>query len=181
MERRQLIPKQWEFDQAHSSINFSVRHMVVSKIRGRFTRWTGVLVIDDVDPSMSSAAVEIDATSIDTGEPVRDTHLRADAFLCADRFPRLTFKSRLVESRSTGYRVTGDLTIRGVTRSVILQVEDGGRVRDPRGYDRAGFSAHTAINRNDFGICVNMLLDLGRLALGDLVEIEIEVEAIRKP
>src|SRR3954469_13884127 len=90
MERRQLIPKQWQFDQAHSSINFSVRHMVVSKVRGRFTRWTGVLAIDDVDPSMSSAVVEIDATSIDTGEPIRDTHLRADAFLCADRFPRLT-------------------------------------------------------------------------------------------
>lgn len=180
MERRQLIPRHWEFDQAHSSINFSVRHMVVSKIRGRFTRWTGVLVIDNVDSSMSSVVVEIDATSIETGEPVRDTHLRADEFLCAARFPRLTFKSTVVEPTSMGYRLTGDLTIRGVTRSVILQVEDGGRVRDPRGYDRAGFSAHTSINRSDFGIWVNMVIDLGGLALSERVDIDIDVEAIRK-
>jgi polyisoprenoid-binding protein YceI len=179
MERRRLVPKQWQFDRAHSSINFSVRHMVVSKVRGRFTRWTGVLVIDDVDSSRSSVLVEIDATSIDTGDPVRDTHLLANEFLCADRFPRLTFRSTLVEPISTGYQMTGDLTIRGITRSVVLHVEDGGRVRDPRGYDRVGFSAHTAINRNDFGIWVNMVIDLGGLALSERVDIDIDIEAIR--
>ncbi len=171
----------WNFDLVHSSINFWVRHLMVSKVHGRFGRWTGTLQFDDKNPSASRLEVEIDAASIDTREPKRDDHLRSADFLEADKYPHLTFKATSVKSTGEGrFQVTGDLTIRGTTKPVVLEVEYSGRVKDPWGGERAGFSARTSLHRKDFGLTWNQALEAGGIAVGDNVEISIEVEAIHK-
>jgi polyisoprenoid-binding protein YceI len=171
---------EWRLDMQHSSINFMVRHLLVAKVRGRFSRWTGTLRFDESNPSASSVEVSIDAGSIDTSEAQRDGHLRSPDFFDVARHPQITFKSTKVD-RGAGstYRVNGELTIRGVTRPVVLDVEYGGTLRDPYGHDRAGFSAKAVVNRKEFGITFNQVLDHGGLALGELVTIEIDVEATR--
>jgi polyisoprenoid-binding protein YceI len=173
------MTRQWTFDMQHSSISFKVRHLLVAKVRGRFTRWRGALHFDERHPSDSSVDVEIDAGSIDTAEPARDAHLRSADFFDVANFPHMTFRSRRVEAAGEGFRVAGELTLRGVTRPVVLEVEYGGSMRDPYGNDRAGFSARATIDRKAFGINFNQVLDHGGLALGELVTIEIEVAAVR--
>src|SRR5581483_5356034 len=156
----------WDIDTAHSSVGFSVRHLLVSKVRGAFTKWSGSLSFDESAPHESRVEVTIDAASVDTHEPKRDEHLRSGDFLDVARFPALTFKSTRVEAAGKGrFRVTGDLTLQGVTREVVLDVEDAGRVKDPWGGERAGFSATAAIDRKEFGIVFNQVLDAGGLAL----------------
>jgi polyisoprenoid-binding protein YceI len=169
----------WDFDHAHSSVDFTVRHLLVSKVRGRFTKWSGALELDEQDPSRSHVEVEIDVASVDTHEPQRDAHLRSGDFFEADRHPRIVFKSKRVEKTSKDrLSVTGDLTIRGTTREVVLDVELGGVVaKDPWGKRRAGFTATATINRKDFGVNFNQVLDQGGLALGEDVAITIEIEA----
>src|SRR5262249_25597858 len=143
----------WKLDAAHSSINFSVRHMVVSKVRGRFAAYTGALHVDDSDITRSALDVTIDASSIDTGEPARDTPLRSPDFFDVEKFPALRFRSTRVERLDEArYRVIGDLTIRDVTREVSLDVEYGGRGKDPWGNERIGFVAKTSLDRKDFGL-----------------------------
>jgi polyisoprenoid-binding protein YceI len=170
---------QWDFDYAHSGIDFVVRHLLVSKVRGRFTKWSGHLEIDEQDLTRSRADVEIDVASVDTHEPQRDAHLRSGDFFEADRHPRITFKSTRVEEKGKDrLAVTGDLTIRGVTREVVLDVERGGIVaKDPWGKRRAGFTMTTTINRKEFGVSFNQVLDQGGLALGEDVSVAIEIEA----
>ena len=171
---------EWRLDTQHSSINFMVRHLLVAKVRGRFTRWSGTVRFDESNPSASSVEVSIDAGSIDTSEPQRDAHLRSSDFFDVGKHPQIAFRSTKVErTGSTTYKVDGELTIRGVTRPVALEVEHGGTLRDPAGNDRAGFSAKGAINRKEFGITFNQVLDHGGLALGEHVVIEIDVEATR--
>jgi polyisoprenoid-binding protein YceI len=173
--------EEWEFDLVHSSIGFSVRHLMVSKVRGRFARWSGKLEFDEQAPTSSRAELLIEAASIDTQEPQRDAHLRSPEFLDAERFPSLTFKSTSVEQAGEeGFRVRGDLTIRGMTRPVVLEVEYGGRAQDPWGGQRVGFSARTSLNRKDFGLGWNQVLETGGVVVGDKVEIALEVEAVRK-
>jgi polyisoprenoid-binding protein YceI len=169
----------WDFDPAHSSVEFTVRHMLVSKVRGRFTKWTGNLEIDEQDLGRSRVGVEIDVASVDTHEPQRDAHLRSGDFFEAEKHPRIVFKSKRVEEKDKDHlTVTGDLTIRGVTREVVLDVERGGVVaKDPWGKRRAGFTATAKINRKDFGVSYNQVLDQGGLALGEEVAIAIEIEA----
>jgi polyisoprenoid-binding protein YceI len=169
----------WDLDHAHSSIDFTVRHMLVSKVRGRFTKWTGRLELDEQDLTRSLVDVEIDVASVDTHEPQRDAHLRSGDFFEADKHPRILFKSKRVEANGKDHlAVTGDLTIRGTTREVVLDVERGGVVaKDPWGKRRAGFTAKTTINRKDFGVSYNQVLDQGGLALGEEVAIAIEIEA----
>ena len=169
----------WDFDHAHSSVDFTVRHMLVSKVRGRFTKWTGNLEIDEGDLSRSRVEVEIDVASVDTHEPQRDAHLRSGDFFEADEHPRMVFKSKRVEEKGKDrLAVTGDLTIRGTTREVVLDVEQSGVVaKDPWGKRRAGFTATAKINRKDFGVSYNQVLDQGGLALGEEVAIAIEIEA----
>ena len=169
----------WDFDGVHSSIHFSVRHMVISKVRGRFTKWTGSLIFDEKDLAASSVNVQIDAASVDTNEAQRDAHLRSADFFEVEKFPHLTFKSTKVEKVGANINVTGDLTIRGVSRPTVLVVEYGGRVKDPWGKDRAGFTATTSIDRKDFGITFNQVLDVGGVALGETVEISLDIEATR--
>jgi polyisoprenoid-binding protein YceI len=170
----------WNIDAAHSGINFSVRHMVVSKVRGRFAKYTGELRLDESDLTSSTLTVEIDATSIDTGVTQRDDHLRSEDFLDAQKYPVLRYESRRIEKVSDErYRVDGDLTIRGVTRNVRLDVEYGGRAVDPWGNERVGFTARAAIDRKDFGLAWNQVLEAGGVLVGERIDIDIELEAVK--
>jgi polyisoprenoid-binding protein YceI len=168
----------YSIDTAHSSINFAVRHMVVAKTRGRFTKFSGTFAFDAADPSKSTVSVAIDAASIDTHEPQRDGHLRSPDFLDVENHKEITFHSKRVEGSGDELRVTGDLTIRGVTREVTLAVEHhGGGGKDPWGNEKIGFSAKTSINRKDFGLTWNQVLETGGVLVGEKIEIEIDVEA----
>jgi polyisoprenoid-binding protein YceI len=169
----------WNLDHAHSSVDFTVRHLLVSKVRGRFTKWTGELHVDEQDLTHSRVDVEIDVASVDTHEAQRDAHLRSGDFFEADKHPRIVFKSKRVEEKGKDHlAVTGDLSIRGATREVVLDVERGGVIaKDPWGKRRAGFTATAKINRKDFGVNFNQVLDQGGLALGEEVAITIEIEA----
>jgi polyisoprenoid-binding protein YceI len=169
----------WEFDYTHSGIDFTVRHLLVSKVRGRFTKWSGQIELDEQDLSRSKISVEIDVASVDTHEPQRDAHLRSGDFFEVEKHPHMSFKSKRVEEKGKDHlAVTGDLTLRGTTKEVVLDVERGGIVaKDPWGKRRAGFTATTKINRKDFGVSFNQTLDQGGLALGEEVAITIEIEA----
>jgi polyisoprenoid-binding protein YceI len=170
----------WQIDTAHSGIGFSVRHLIISKVRGRFTKWSGTLEIDDDNPQQSRVAVRIDAASVDTNEPQRDAHLRSADFLDTEHFPEMTFVSTRVELLGDEeLRIAGDLTIRGVTQPVVLAVEQGGEIKDPWGHDRRGFSGRTTIDRKAFNVSFNQVLDTGGLALGEKVEITLELEAVK--
>jgi polyisoprenoid-binding protein YceI len=171
---------QWDFDLSHSSINFHVRHLMVSKVHGRFAAWKGVLELDDQDLTKSRLEVTIDAASIDTKEQKRDDHLRSADFFDADKYPTLTFKSTQIQRTSDGYTVTGDLTIKDVTKRVTLEVEGGDQVNDPWGGTRTGFSAKTSINRKEFGLNWNVALEAGGFLVGDKIEIGLEIEAVKK-
>ncbi|MFO7181526.1 MAG: YceI family protein [Pseudomonadota bacterium] len=172
--------KNWNLDLAHSAIHFSVRHMVFAKVRGRFGSFRGTLDIDEADLTRSSVRAEIDAASIDTGVADRDNHLRSADFLDTERFPHITFESKRVEKTGDNrYRVTGNLTIRDVTREVALDVEHGGVAKDPWGNQRTAFTATTSIDRRDFGLKWNQALEAGGVLVGERVDIEIEVQAVR--
>ncbi len=171
----------WTFDLAHSSVGFTVRHMVVSKVRGRFAKWGGTLEMDENDPVRAKVDVVIEAASVDTGVEQRDAHLRSADFFDVERYPAIEFRSRAVQAAGDGaYRLVGDLTMHGVTRPVTLEVEFAGSAKDPWGGVRAGFSARTTIDRKDFGLAYNQLLETGGVLVGEQVEIGIEVEAVRQ-
>jgi polyisoprenoid-binding protein YceI len=154
--------------------------MVVTKVRGRFTRWAGSIELDEQDPTRSSVKVKIEAGSIDTGLADRDAHLRSPEFLDVANHPQLEFESTAIERLDEErYRIHGNLTIRGVTRRVVLEAEVGGIKADPWGSLRAGFSARTRIDRRDFGLTWNQVLEAGGLLVGEKVDIELEVEAVR--
>jgi polyisoprenoid-binding protein YceI len=170
----------WEIDTSHSDVQFTVRHMVVTKVRGRFTRWAGAIELNEDDLGRSSVTVSIEADSIDTGHADRDAHLRSADFLDVASHPRLEFRSTAIERvDEERYRIHGDLTIRGVTRKVTLDTELGGIQADPWGARRAGFSARTKIDRRDFGLTWNQALEAGGLLVGEKVDIELEIEAVR--
>ena len=171
--------KKFIVDATHSDISFYVRHMLVARVRGAFRSWSGTLLVDDECLEGGAAEAHIDVASIDTGDARRDGHLCGRDFFDADRFPTMTFRSTAVEALD-GRRchLHGDLTLRGVTRAVVLDVELGGRLRDPVAGERIGFAARTSISRKQFGMTFNQILDGGGLALGDKVEIVIDVEAV---
>ena len=175
-----MSTSKWDFDLVHSSINFHVRHLMVSKVHGRFQTWTGTLELDEQDLTRSRIDISIDASSIDTKEDKRDAHLRSPDFLDVEKFPAITFTSKRIERDGDGYQVTGDITFHGVTREVVLEVEGGDQfVKDPWGGLRTGFSAKTRLNRKDFGLTWNMALEAGGFVVGDKLEISIEVEAVK--
>jgi len=170
----------WNFDPVHSDIGFSVRHLMISKVRGHFKKWSGSLAVDESKPEASHVSVEIDAASLDTKEEQRDNHLRSPDFLDAATYPFIRFESTGV--RKTGdaeFKVTGNLTIHGVTKPVALDVKYAGRTKDPWGGERAGFTAKTAIDRKDYGLTWNMALEAGGLLVGDKVEINLEIEVVK--
>lgn len=169
----------YTIDNSHSDISFSVRHMVFAKVRGHFTKWSAQLSFDSADPGQSSVEVDIDTASIDTREAQRDGHLRSPDFLDAEKFPKITYRSKKVEKAGEGhYKVAGELTVHGVTREVPLDVEETGRGKDPWGNDRVGFVAKTSVNRLDFGLKWNQVLETGGVLIGEKVDIEIDVEAV---
>jgi polyisoprenoid-binding protein YceI len=176
-----MAQEKWNFDPVHSDIGFSVRHLMISKVRGHFQKWSGALLIDEADPSHSKVEASIEAASIDTKEPQRDDHLRSPDFFDAANHPTLTFKSARVEKTSEDeYKVTGSLTIRGVAKEVALAVEYLGRSKDPWGGLRMGFSAKTSIDRRDFGLKFNMPIEGGGVVVGDRVDILLEVETVKE-
>ncbi len=175
-----MTTNKWNIDGTHSGINFSIRHMVVSKVRGRFGKFGGTLELDGDDLTRSTIEVTIDASSIDTGTAQRDDHLRSADFFDVERFPELRFHGkRIAKAGRDHYRVLGDLTIRDVTREVTLDVEYGGQAKDPWGNERAGFLAKSSIDRKDFGLQWNQVLEAGGLLVGDRVDIELEVQAVK--
>jgi polyisoprenoid-binding protein YceI len=164
-------------DRAHTSVGFSVRHMV-SPVRGSFGDFAMTIVKDDANPSASSVDFKIQATSVDTGNEMRDKHLRSEDFFAVEKFPEITFKSSKVEKVSDSeYKVTGEFTMRGVTKVVTLPVTFLGEMKGMDGKPVAGFSVTTTINRKDFGVSWNKTLDAGGLLLSDEVTVEISVEA----
>ena len=170
----------WNIDTSHSGAHFSVRHMVISKVRGAFERFTGVIELDEANPAASKVSVSIDATSINTPEPKRDAHLRSADFFDVEKYPELTFVSTKVEKVGDAeYRVTGDLTIHGVTKEVVLDAESLGVNKDPWGNDRIGFAATTSINRKDFGLSWNQALETGGVLVGEKIEISLDVQAVK--
>ena len=171
----------WDFDKTHSSVNFSVRHLMVSKVRGQFHDWTGTLALDSDDITKSKVDVVIQAASIDTKEEKRDAHLRSADFFDVDKFPTLAFKSTSIEKISDEeIKIHGELTIHGVTKAVVLVTEVSGIQKDPWGGTRTGFSASTSIERADFGLHWNAALEAGGVVVGKKVEITLEIEAIQK-
>jgi polyisoprenoid-binding protein YceI len=176
-----MTTQTWQIDSAHSGIHFSVRHLVIAKVRGQFTRWSGTLNVPEGDFGRATVDVTIDATSIDTGVADRDAHLRSADFFDVASFPELTFRGRRVEPKGGDrFALVGDLTIRGTTREVALDVESAGQTKDPWGNVRAGFAARTAVDRKEFGLTWNQVLEAGGVMVADKVEIEIEVEAVRQ-
>jgi len=170
-------PTTWQLDSSHMDVGFAVRHLMISTVKGRFTKVTGTVTSDGEDFSSAEVDVTIDASSIDTREPRRDDHLRSADFLDVEQFPTLTFKSRRVQPRGDGaYALAGDLTIHGVTREVTLDVVTEGFARDPWGGERAGFSATGHIKRSEFGLTWNAALETGGVLVGDDVKLHIDVE-----
>ncbi len=170
----------YQIDPAHSDITFSVRHLGLASVKGRFERFSGFVDFDEANPTAARAEVTIEADSINTRDTNRDTHLRSADFLDAEHFPALTFRSTRIELDSTEGKVEGELTIHGVTRPVVLEVEYLGATRDPWGGQRAGFHARTRINRRDFGLTWNAAIETGALIVGEEVRIDIDVEAVHQ-
>jgi polyisoprenoid-binding protein YceI len=175
-----MATNRWDIDVGHSAIHFWVRHLVISKVHGRFAKWAGTIDLDPQDLTRSAIDVTIDAASIDTQVADRDTHLRSPDFLDVARYPALGFRSKRITKEGAGYRVVGDLTLRGVTREVTLDAEFGGTAKDPWGNERAAFSAKAALDRRDYGLTWNAALEAGGVLVGEKVEISIELEAVKK-
>ena len=172
----------WQIDPQHSSAQFAVRHLGLSTVRGAFSKLSGTMVRDDQDITNSSVEVTIDVNTVDTREPDRDKDLRSERFFDVAHFPTMTFKSKKVEQVAPGkLRVTGDLTIRGTTREVTLDVDGPtAPVKDPWGNQRLAATATTKINRQDYGVKWNARLDNGGVVVGDEVNITLDVEMIQK-
>lgn len=170
----------YKIDPVHSSVHFSVRHMMVSNVRGEFTSVSGNIVFDSDNPASSSVEAAIEVASINTRDAQRDTHLKSPDFLDLDKFPTITFRSKKVAAHKGGGEITGDLTIHGVTRPITLEVEGPtAEIKDPWGNQRIGASARTSISRKDFGLTWNAALETGGVLVGDEVKITIDVEAVR--
>ncbi|MEK7873935.1 MAG: YceI family protein [Chloroflexota bacterium] len=171
----------WVVDPAHTSVEFAVRHMVISTVRGRFTRFQIQADFDETRPENVRVLGTADTASVDTREAKRDEHLRSPDFFDAATFPQISFKSRRVERRGKDeYRLIGDLTIRDTTREALFDVTFAGIVKDPWGSQRAGFSATTTLDRKDFGLKWNVPLEAGGVVVGDTVKVNVEVELVKQ-
>ena len=170
----------WQIDPAHSQIEFSVRHMMITTVRGRFDKFSGTVDFNEEQPELSSVDVSIDTSSINTREPNRDSHLRSPDFFDAEHYPTATFKSTKVEKVGDNEgRITGNLTIRGVTKPVALEAEYAGQGK-MWGKTSAGFSGQTKVNRKDWGLTWNQNLESGGLLVGDTVTINIDLELVKQ-
>ncbi len=174
--------ERWSIDPAHSRIGFQVRHLMISNVQGRFETWDGVLEFDPDHPTQSRVQVKIDAASIDTRESQRDAHLRSPEFLDVERHPTIAFDALGIERQGLDdYEVAGDLTIRGVTRRVVLGVSRTQVIVDHVGHQRVGFAVSGTISRKEFGLTWNFMLETGGVMVGDRVTLAAELEAVRLP
>jgi polyisoprenoid-binding protein YceI len=171
----------WQIDNSHSEIQFSVKHMMISTVRGRFNEFTGTVEADEANPTAAKVDVQVKVDSIVTGDAKRDGHLRSPDFFDAETYPYMTFKSTKVERLDeTHGKLYGDLTIRDVTRPVVLDFEYAGQAKSPWGTISAGFSAQTKINRKDWGLNWNVALETGGWLVGDTITISIELELVKQ-
>jgi polyisoprenoid-binding protein YceI len=177
-----LAESVWQIDPAHTAVQFSVRHMMVSNVRGEFPKVSGTVRGEEKDPAHATVEASIDAASIDTRNDKRDEHLKSADFLDVAKYPTITFKSKKIEPAGDHrWRVTGDLTLHGVTKEVVLDVDGPSTpVKDPRGGLRAGAQATAKIDRRDFGITWSKSLDGGGVVVGDELGITIDVEGVRQ-
>ncbi len=170
----------YKIDSSHSNVEFSIRHLVIAKVRGRFTDVRGTLELDDADITRSKIQADIVAASINTAEEKRDALLGSADLFDVENYPLITFTSKTIEpTGGESYRLTGDLTIHGVTRPIVLEVEDLGRATDPWGNPRVAFSARGSLDRKDYGLAWNQVLEAGGFLVGDRVEISLDVQAVR--
>ena len=171
--------RNWQFDAPHTLVEFSAKHMMITTVKGHFNDVRGTLIYDEVDPARSHVEAEIDAASLYTGTAMRDNDLRSSHFLEVEKYPTITFRSTRVELSSSDHgQVIGDLTIHGVTREVALDTAFTGRGKNLDGKEVISFEARTSINRKDFGLHWNMVLETGGVLVGDIINIEIAVECI---
>ncbi len=174
-------PTTWTVDPAHTHVEFAIRHMMIATVKGRFGAVAGTVLLDEAQPGKSAVNVTIDVASIDTREAQRDGHLRSADFFDAETFPKMTFRSTRVERTAADrFKVAGELTIRAVSRPVVLDVTAEGRGKDPWGNERAGFSASGAIKRSDFGLTWNQTLETGGVLVGDEVKISVDAELVKQ-
>jgi polyisoprenoid-binding protein YceI len=181
--REQTTVGNWKIDPAHTLVEFEARHMMLTKVRGRFSDVSGTIVVDEEQPENSRVEVTMDARSIDTRSADRDAHLRSEDFLDVERYPAVTFRSTRVKGAhdepGDAFRVVGDLTIRDQTREVVLDCRFEGHGTDPWGGERAGFNARTKIDRRDWGLTWNQALETGGILVGNEIRIELEVQVVR--
>jgi polyisoprenoid-binding protein YceI len=169
----------WKLDPSHTIVEFSAKHLMITTVKGRITDVEGTIYTDEKDPKKSSVEVTLKAASIDTRTDQRDQHLRSPDFLHAEKFPDITFKSTRIEGDRENFKLTGDLTIRGVTKPLTLDVHFEGKTKDPWGGERVGFSATGKLDRREFGLTWNQALETGGVVVGNDIKINLEVEAVK--
>jgi polyisoprenoid-binding protein YceI len=169
----------WKLDPSHTIVEFSAKHLMITTVKGRITDVEGTIYADDTEPAKSSVVATLNAATIDTRTEQRDNHLRSADFLDVVNFPKIEFRSTRIEGDSEDFKLTGDLTIRGVTKPVALDVTFEGRTKDPWGGERIGFSAKGKIDRRDYGLTWNQLLETGGAVVGNEIKIALEVEAVK--
>jgi polyisoprenoid-binding protein YceI len=171
----------WKIDAAHSHVEFAVRHLMITTVRGRFGGVQGTVTTDETDPAKSAVDVTIDAATIDTREAQRDAHLKSADFFDVEQHPAITFTSTGVSHvKGDTFKLAGNLTMHGVTKEVTLDVTSEGRGKDPWGGERAGYSATTKVNRSDFGLTWNQVLETGGIAVGDEIKISLDLELVKQ-
>jgi polyisoprenoid-binding protein YceI len=169
----------WKIDPAHTQVEFAVKHMMITTVKGRFSEVTGEIQLDEGNLTNSKVNIDINVASIDTREAQRDAHLRSADFFDVEKFPKMTFRNTAIAGAHDEFKLTGDLTIHGVTRPVTLDVTHEGRGKDPWGGERIGFAATGKIKRGDFGLTWNAALETGGFLVGDEVKISLDVEAVK--
>jgi polyisoprenoid-binding protein YceI len=178
-----MATERWTIDTSHSTVDFVIRHMIVSKTRGTFTDWSGSIDLDKEDPSKSTVTAKIAVASINTRDPKRDGHLISPDFFAADQFPSMEFTSTRIEGNATAdaFKIIGNLTIKGKTQEITLDGDFNGLNQDPWGNTRIHYSAKATIKRGDFDLGWNQVLEAGGVLIGETVAIEIEIEALKAP
>jgi polyisoprenoid-binding protein YceI len=171
----------WVIDPSHTQIEFSVKHMMISTVRGRFGKFSGTVEVDEMNPANSSVQGTVDVASVDTQDAIRDGHLRSPDFFDAAKYPTMSFRSTRIQPAGAGqFKMTGELTIKDVTHQVVFTVSDEGQNKDPWGNQRWGLSAQTTISRKDFGLVWNVALETGGVLVSEQVKINAEVQLIRQ-
>ncbi|MDB5080717.1 MAG: YceI family protein [Chloroflexi bacterium] len=172
----------WTIDGSHSLAEFSVKHMMVATVKGRFQNFSGNIVWDETNPANSSVEATLEVSSITTNDEKRDGHLASADFFETEKYPTITFVSKKVEAKSgEEFKVTGDLTMHGITKEVVLDVDYNGTGKNPWGMTVAGFSARTSVNRKDFGLNWNVALEAGGMLVSEKINISLEIEAVAAP